>query len=296
VLFGFAVLLSFRIRRLRDAAAAAVGRRGEIAARLPGTGASDELGDLARSFDGLLGRVRDHNLYLQALGGRLAHELRTPLAVVRSSLDNLEAESALHGPWLARARGGVDRMNALVNALSAAQRIERAVAASERERFDLAVQVGDMVQAYRTLYPERTFLFERPAGSCLLDGAPDLVAQLLDKLVENAVDFAPPSASIRITIADAAPNWRLSVANEGSRLPPGRPERLFDSLVSDRAAGVEPHLGLGLFIVRLVAEYHHGRATARNLPDDSGVQFIVELPQAGGMSGPIQEPRDGISG
>jgi two-component system, OmpR family, sensor histidine kinase ChvG len=280
VLLGFAALLSFRIRRLRDAAAASVGRRGEIAEPLPGRHARDELGDLARRFDELLQRVREHNLYLQSLGGRLAHELRTPLAVVRSSLDNLEAESVGTGPWLARARGGVDRMNALVNALSAAQRIERAVAAAERERFDLAAQLGDMVEAYRALYTGREFSLRCQAQPCLVDGAPDLVAQLLDKLVENAVDFASPGTPIRITLDESGACWRLGVANTGSRLPPGPPERLFDSLVSQRTADTGQHLGLGLFIVRLVAEFHGGRVTAGNLPDGEGVEFVVELPRA----------------
>jgi two-component system, OmpR family, sensor histidine kinase ChvG len=296
VLLGFALLLSLRIRRLRDAAAAAVGRRGEIVGRLPGATAGDELGDLARSVGGLLGRVRDHNLYLQALGGRLAHELRTPLAVVRSSLDNLEAERAPEGPWLARARGGVDRMSALVNALAAAQRIERAVAGAERVRFDLAAQVREMVEAYRALHPQRRFELELPASPCPVDGAPELVAQLLDKLVENAVDFAPADAAIRVAIAAAGPNWRLGVANAGSRLPPGPPERLFDSLVSERAAGVGPHLGLGLFIVRLIAEHHGGRAAARNLPGEDGVEFVVELPQGHATRDPAQgRPGGGIS-
>jgi len=215
---------------------------------------------------------------------------------VRSSLDNLEAESAPAGPWLERARGGVDRMSALVNALSAAQRIERAVAGAERVRFDLAAQVGEMVEAYRGLHPERSFELSRPATPCPVDGAPELVAQLLDKLVENAVDFAPAAAPIRLAIAAAGPNWRLSVANAGSRLPPGPPERLFDSLVSERAAGVGPHLGLGLFIVRLIAEHHGGRATARNLPGEDGVEFTVELPQAQAARDPAPgRPGGGIS-
>jgi two-component system, OmpR family, sensor histidine kinase ChvG len=279
VLLGFAALLSLRIRRLRDAAAASIGRRGEIAQPLPGQRARDELGDLARRFDELLQRVREHNLYLQGLGGRLAHELRTPLAVVRSSLDNLEAESAVAGPWLGRARGGVDRMNALVNALSAAQRIERAVAAAERERFDLAAQLGDMVEGYRALHTGREFTFRRPAQPCHVEGAPDLVAQLMDKLVENAEDFAAPGTPIHISLDQSGEHWRLGVANAGSRLPPGPPERLFDSLVSQRPADAGAHLGLGLFIVRLVAEFHGGRVSAGNLPDGAGVEFVVELPR-----------------
>ncbi|MGD9386890.1 MAG: ATP-binding protein [Gammaproteobacteria bacterium] len=279
-LLGFAAWLSWRIRRLRDAAGAAVGHRGEVLAALPGAGAGDELGDLARQLDGLLGRVREHNLYLQELGGRLAHELRTPLAVVRSSLDNLEAEAGRPGPWLARAREGVDRMSHLVNALSAARQMERAIAAAELEDFDLAAQLEDMASAYRSLHPGHRFALARPPGPCRFHGAPELIAQALDKLVDNAVDFAPAGAEIRLALARRGDGWRLAVANPGSRLPPGPAMRLFDSLVSHRDDQGRPHLGLGLYIVRLVAERHGGRAGAASLPEEAGVEFFLELPDA----------------
>jgi len=281
VLLGYALFLSFRIRRLRDAAREAIGGRGEVAPQLPGAGAGDELGDLARTLGGLLGRVRDYNLYLQGLGGKLAHELRTPLAMVKSSLDNLEAETATVGPWLGRARQGVDRMAALVSALAAARRIEQAIAAADSVRFDLAAQVQDMVHAWRGLHPTRQFALARPEGPCPLDGSPDLIAQLLDKLVENAVDFTPPGGEIAVALQAADGDWRLSVANPGSRLPSGPPERLFDSLVSERSdAGEGAHLGLGLFVVRLIAAHHGGRVSARNLSGSGGVEFAVELPRA----------------
>jgi signal transduction histidine kinase len=277
VLFGHAVWLSWRIRRLRDAAEAAVGDRGEVAPVLPGASARDEIGDLARSFGGLLGRVRDYNLYLQGLGGKLAHELRTPLAMVQSSLDNLDAEPGRPGPWLDRARLGVERMSRLVTALAAARRIEAAMAAAGRQRFDLAAQLEDMVAAWQEIHAGRAFALERPTGPCLADGAPDLLAQALDKLVENAVDFAPPGGRIAVGLAREADSWQVSVANPGSRLPTGPAARLFDSLVSRREGAASAHLGLGLYIVRLVAEGHGGRAWARNLPGDEGVEFVLEL-------------------
>ncbi len=278
LLVGYAAWLSWRIRRLRDAAGRAVGRRGEVVATLPGTTAPDELGDLARQLDSLLGKVRDHNLYLQGLGGRLAHELRTPLAVVRTSLDNLEAEPGAPGPWLGRAREGVDRMSMLVNALAAARQMERAIAAAETERFDLAAQLEDMTGAYRELHRTHAFALERPPGACDIDGAPELVAQALDKLVDNAVDFAPAGSTIRLALERRDAAWRLSVSNAGSRLPPGSPAQLFQSLVSLRDDDRTPHLGLGLYIVRLVAERHGGRAGASNLPQDAGACFFMDFP------------------
>lgn len=279
-LLGFAAWLSWRITRLRDAADAAVGQRGEVLAALPGTAAGDELGDLARQLAALLGRVREHNLYLQELGGRLAHELRTPLAVVRTSLDNLEAEAGSPGPWLGRAREGVDRMSHLVNALAAARQMERAIGGAELEHFDLAAQLEDMTAAYRELHPAHRFALDRPAGPGRVHGTPELLAQALDKLVDNAVDFAPADTEIRLALGRRGDGWRLAVANSGSRLPPGSPARLFDSLVSLRDDSGKPHLGLGLYIVRLVAERHGGRAGAAALEGGTGVEFYVDLPDA----------------
>ena len=88
---GYATWLSLRIRRLRNAAERALDARGRIAAELPGVAANDESGDLARGFTTLLERLREHTEYLQTLASKLSHELRMPLAVVQSSLENLAA-------------------------------------------------------------------------------------------------------------------------------------------------------------------------------------------------------------
>jgi signal transduction histidine kinase len=135
-----------------------------------------------------------------------------------------------------------------------------------------------MTAAYRELHPGLAFALERPAGACLIDGAPELVAQALDKLVDNAVDFAATGSTIRLALECRDSGWRLSVSNAGSRLPPGSPAQLFQSLVSLRADDRAPHLGLGLYIVRLVAERHGGRAGAMNLPQDAGVCFYIDFP------------------
>ncbi len=71
----------------------------------------------------------------------------------------------------------------------------------------------------------------------------------------------------------------LAVSNSGTRLPAEFQERIFDSLVSLREKrGATPHLGLGLYIVRLVAMAHGGSVKARNLPRDQGVEFVIHLP------------------
>jgi signal transduction histidine kinase len=113
-----------------------------------------------------------------------------------------------------------------------------------------------------------------------MHGAPELIAQALDKLVDNARSFAPEHGWIRIALARGDDGARITVTNSGPLLPPALQDRLFESLVSLRpssASDTAPHLGLGLYVVRLIAEAHRGRASARNLSDGSGVEFCIDL-------------------
>src|SRR5204862_4644044 len=104
---------------------------------------------------------------------------------------------------------------------------------------------------------------------------------LLDKLVENAVDFAPAESAIRVSLAREGYLAVLAVENDGPALSDAIMAALFDSMVTMRdpgGAGRDVHLGLGLFIVRLVAEFHRGRVGARNLEGGRGVRFEVKIP------------------
>lgn len=116
----------------------------------------------------------------------------------------------------------------------------------------------------------------------MVEGVPDALAQLLDKLVENASDFAPPETAIRVHVTSDPRAARLAVENSGPPLAEETLGRLFDSMVTLRAADQArvdgAHLGLGLYIVRLIAEFHGGRVRASNLPDAGGVRFEVEIP------------------
>jgi dedicated sortase system histidine kinase len=282
ILFAFASVLSLRIRRLRNAAEHAVraGGRGEVP--LPLTNARDELGDLARSFSRLLEESAAYTDYLRTLASKLSHELHTPLAIVKSSLDNLDHQTlpADAQPYLTRARDGAERLGAIVRAMSQASRMERAIAAAEPEDFDLAAVVRGCADSYRPLIAPRRLDADLPCDPVPMHGAPELIAQALDKLIDNARGFAPETGWIRIALTATHDGARIAVANSGPPLPPAMQDRLFDSLVSVRDAGVRgetPHLGFGLFVVRLIAQAHRGSASARNLEDGSGVEFGLEL-------------------
>jgi signal transduction histidine kinase len=281
--FLFATQLSGRIRRLRDAAEQALGRTGEVR-RFPVSSARDEIGDLSRSFSRLLDEIAAYTDYLRSLASKLSHELHTPLAIVRSSLDNLDlaAMPAEARPYLARARDGVERMGSLVRTMSEATRIEHAISAAEHERFDLARLLADVAEGYRPMLAPRSLLVEGTEAPLLFDGAPDLIVQALDKLVDNARGFTPAEGRIVIALRRTAREAVLEVSNTGPALPEAMRHRLFDSLVSlrERARSTDGsvHLGFGLHVVKLVAAAHGGSAEAENLKDGSGALFRLRLP------------------
>jgi dedicated sortase system histidine kinase len=280
VAFGVATWISVRIGRLRAAADAAVGSDGTIHLDMPESARADEIGALARSFEGLLARLNQHAQYLRTLGGKLSHELRTPLTIVRSSLDNLESEGvrADQRGYVTRAREGVLRLQSILSALGAASRVEESIKQTERISFDLKELLQSAVAGYRDGFRGARIELETPSDACFMRGAPDLLVQLLDKLIENAVDFCPPSGIIAVRLTRAASDYLLEVSNDGPPIPPIMLDRLFESLFEHRQGQDDkPHFGLGLYIVRLIAEFHGGKAVAANRTG-GGALFTVVLP------------------
>jgi signal transduction histidine kinase len=274
----FASRISSRLVRLRDEAEAAIDSQGRVKKLLAGSAARDEIGDLSRSFSTVLGRLGEYNRYLEAMAGRLSHELRTPIAVVRSSLDNLRLQllPAEAGVYLARANDGLKRLDTILTRMSEATRLESLVREHPRERFD----ARDVVRGAPLAHPGKNFEIDVPTEPVWLRGAPELYAQMLDKLVANAADFATGDEPIRIRLEPRGADAVLTVSNRGPRLPQAMAGKLFESMVSvrSREGGAEPHLGLGLYIVRLIAEFHGGAAQALDREDGSGVVIKVTCP------------------
>jgi dedicated sortase system histidine kinase len=282
LLMAFATRLSMRIRGLRDEAESAIDARGRITRLTAGSGAADEIGDLSRSFSAVLERLAEHHAYLESMAGRLSHELRTPIAVVRSSLENLKLGGGDGALYIERAEQGLARLGRILERMTEASRLEQSLRSVEHSRYDLAAVVRGCVEGYRVAYPQAAFALELPAHRVEVGGAPDLAAQLLDKLVENAVDFSRGGAPVRVALEESAGTATLTVSNKGPLLPDRMRTRLFESMISVRDASgtATPHLGLGLYVARLIAEFHGGTIAASNLVTGDGVVVGVRLPLA----------------
>ena len=288
ILLGFATHLSIRIRRLRDNAEMAIGEDGRVTGVQMKSASGDEIGDLTRSFANMLDRLANYNRYLETMASKLSHELRTPITVVKSSLENLEHDKmdSQDLAYVERAREGIERLNGILTRMSEATRLEQTLQHEQTVEFDIAAVVSSCIKGYQLAKPEQSFEFvvnadNNSSQSIMIKGVPDLIAQMLDKLVSNAISFTKPGAPITVALRTWDDKVLLNVSNEGPLLPAEMQNALFDSMVSVRQKkGNEPHLGLGLYIVRLIVEFHNGHVSAKNRSDVDGVEFQISLPLA----------------
>ena len=280
VLLGFASRLSLRIRRLNRDIAQAVNQEGRVAGDFLTSNEYDELGELRQNFGHLFKRLGLYNHYLEALASRLAHELRTPIAVIKTSLEHVEAFIEPGGQtYLERARSGSERINDIVARMSEASRLEQTVQNTEFIVFDLRALLLELSAAYQDIYPNVNFELQSPDNAVMINGSAELIVQMLDKLVSNAVDFHDEGSQISLKLDAGTDFCHLRVRNWGKALPTAIETQLFQPMVSKRSSALDksqPHLGLGLYIVKLVVDKHKGAVWAENW--QHGVEFSVELP------------------
>ena len=252
ILLAFASRLSMRIRRLRDATHEAITADGRVAGTIQISDARDEIGDLSRDVADMLERLAQYNRYLETIASKLSHELRTPITVVRSSLDNLHPESDKQDitTYTQRAREGIERLNNILVRMSEATRLEQTMQNEVRQAFNLATVVAGCIAGYRLAHPQQHFnYYANSDKQAMIHGSPDLFAQMLDKLIDNAIDFALSDTPIEIQLSTTPQQVSLSIINQGPLLPEQMQANLFESMVSVRdKKGTQPHLGLGLYI------------------------------------------------
>jgi len=289
----FAFVLSSRIRRLSKEAQSAISEDGKVHG-LPGSDAQDEIGDLSRNLSSLLSKSASYTQYLEALSSRLSHELRTPLSVVRTSLENLDRESLNEESrqLIDRASGGADHLGSIIKALVESTRLEQSVQLAEKQRLDLVELLVGSLQRYQQVYSDRQFrMSPTPEQPVFLIASPELLQQALDKLVDNAVSFAidePIVLHLSIEDESSGKVALIGVANKSVLQKPGASEQWFDPLYSHReGAHAQPqqlNLGLGLYVVKIIAEAHSGTAFAREQQTANAVDWIYV-----GLSLPVEE-------
>ena len=286
--FLFASRISNRIRTLRNQAESSIDENGRINNQLKASTANDEIGDLSRSFSTAVNRLSQYNHYLEGMSSRLSHELRTPIAVVRTSLENLTMYQLPEQtqPYIERAQTGINTLNLILTNMSEATNLEQMLATTERVPFNLQHVLVGCVQGYKQIYTNVEFILNglekennnNENTTPNIEGSPEHIAQLLDKVFANAVEFSNDQ-KVSISLQETQTTFVIHISNNGKYLPELMQDRLFDSMVSmrDTKRQAQPHLGLGLYIARLIVEFHQGSIVANDHHNPAGVTLSITL-------------------
>lgn len=205
----------------------------------------------------------------------VSHELKSPLAAIDMTLQNLARVDGLPSAVQARHQRihrASRRLQALIDDNLAADRLRRDKAGLQVAGFDLAGVIGEVVEA-----AERPGIHvELPSAQAAMQGDRELMRIVCANLVGNAVKYSPSGAPIHIGLVREGSGWTLSVSDRGDGIAEADLARIFEPYV--RAAGTrQPGSGLGLALVRQIVERHRGTVAVESAPG-VGTRFVVRLP------------------
>lgn len=284
LILAFSVTLARRIRKLGAETTNAIDDYGRLQTNQlkSETNSGDEIGDLARSISAMLSKLHQHNQFLENMPRTLRHEINNPLNTLSTSLQNLENENspAAKRKYLESAKRGVMRIGLIIQNLADAANLEEALKSEELEVVDLQKLVQSYIANCHISHPNQIFEYNGTHYEVLAKVSDYRIEQLLDKLIDNAVDFNDPGSKITIGLNKDSYNLTLFVSNEGPSIPTDMFNNIFDSMVSVRSSHLDnrQHFGMGLYVVRVIAQHHGGNVSASNLLNGRGVSIKVTLP------------------
>ncbi len=272
------------LRRLAIAAhRVRLGRAREVAVPLL-PARRDEIGLLARALHDMTQSLRQRIDATEAFAADVTHELKNPLASLRSAVDTLEKveDPKLRRQMLDVVRHDVARLDRLIVDIAEASRLD---AELSRARFE-PVDIGRLIESMISSWEARSdvqIAFARPrTGTAVVMGVESRIARLIDNLVDNALSFSPPGGIVEIRAAGVGEEVMISVEDEGPGIPHEDRDAIFNRFHSIRPdEDFGRHSGLGLAIGRAIVEGHGGRIEVEDRPGGyNGARFVVHLPGA----------------
>lgn len=289
-LFVFSTWLAFRINRLKNQTSSLIDESGRFIRHinLTDTNSRDEIGELSRSFSSLLDKLNSYTCFLETVPRMLRHEILNPVNTISMSLQNLRKQGAQQQSDAAELTLGIDaachaveQLQLIVSSLTEAASIEDALAQDEIETFDIATLLTEYVQNSQLKHKHALLRYDGERSGVFVRGSDIRIVQLLDKLKDNAIDFALPGSEISFQLdADHDQQVIIRVKNSGEIIPQERLDVLFQGMISHRTVKTEtPHLGIGLYVAHQIAQFHQGQLLIANQRDKQGVEVVLILPR-----------------
>ena len=283
--FGLGILLAWRATRPLRAVSDTARRileTGDLDARVPGPGGTDELAVLVRQLNTLLDKNAAHVRVLRETLDNLAHDLRTPLTRLRGTAELALGDAGDPAESRAALAECVDESDRVLHLLEALLDISAAEAGAlqlNRHPLDLRSLTERAADLYREVAEEKkiTLTLDQPAP-VELDADAIRLSQTVNNLLDNALKYTP--AGGRVTLAARAEPGAaiLTVTDNGPGVPSAEREPIFRRLYRGDASRSQRGLGLGLSLVKAIVESHGGTVVVDDVPG-GGARFTVRIPR-----------------
>jgi signal transduction histidine kinase len=258
---------------------------GDLSQRVPLTGSHDEHEELAKNVNGMLDQIESLLAGIRHVGDSIAHDLRGPVTRLRTRLEILLEDPSPSRERVAECLEQADALLETFNALLRIARVESGVYRSAFARIDLAEIVTDVCELYQAAAEERKIrLACRTHTQASVFGDRELLAQALTNLLDNAIKYTPEGGRVNVDLVAIGGRVTVSVADSGPGIPLADRERVLARFSRLDQARSKPGNGLGLALVRAVAQQHDGKLTLRdNAP---GLIVVLDLPAAAATAVP----------
>jgi len=242
-----------------------------------------ELLQLARSANALLRRLEASFARESRFAADAAHELRTPIAALSIQCENLAFAAPEHGASIAKLQAGIERMHHVVSQILILNRVAPDHYMAKFEPVNLCHRAREAIVLQGETLQDRTDDIEFSGHDAWLLGDAHALDSLLSNLLGNAIKFTPVGGRIHVSVEPVGSVARLTVVDSGIGIPSAQRERVFDRfyrLDGDRNDSHAVGCGLGLSIVRQVAELHGATVSMSDAPSGQGLCVMVDFPLA----------------
>lgn len=246
----------------------------------------DEIGLLARALHDMTQSLRYRIDATEAFAADVTHELKNPLASLRSAVDSLDRveDPGLRRQLLDVLRQDVQRLDRLIVDIAEVSRLDAELSRARFEPVDLGRLIESLLGLWEPRAAERgvRLAFARPrAGSAVTMGEESRLARAIDNLVDNAISFSPPDGLVEIAAVNVGRDVIVSVDDEGMGVPVEARQAIFNRFQSMRPEGEDfgRHSGLGLAIAKAIVTGHDGAIRVEDRHDGrSGARFVISFP------------------
>lgn len=273
------------IRRLGAEALSLLDTRGRLRGTFKKSERLDEIGDLTRSLRELARRLGEHQAMSESFAADLSHELKNPLASIRSANEVLAEieDPADRRRFAATVAKSVARIERLLSTLREVTWIDARGAGNDLEHLALNPLVEEVVSGWRQSHEGSPSIeLEMTPEPIVVEGSADHWAQVLENLLDNASSFSPRGQPIEVGLSSDNGLAQLTVRDHGPGIPEEHKSRVFQRFFSYRpnhGSSAGEHAGLGLAIVRAIVEAYGGTVAARRAAG-GGAEFEVRWPRS----------------